>query len=106
MNAGRRTELEERVEQLETAVVALLGEYAAATSRLHAIEEASTVEESVPSRVETPGPDAAPVLAGDGTQRPTVAREDEATQAEVERAVRELEEDLEGGREEPGLVEP
>jgi hypothetical protein len=96
MNDGRRAELEARVEQLEAAVGALLSEYAAARSRLEDVETAAgaTAREAEPTVRDEPTARGA-----------TVPPDREATQEEVERAVRALEEETEGEREEAGLVE-
>lgn len=104
MSDGRRAELEERVERLEAAVVALLGEYAAARTRLQGVETAADEPAPVDDATASGG-EAAPELVRGAPRRPTASRDDEATQEEVERAVRAFEEDAEPEREEAGVVE-
>lgn len=100
MDGGARTQLETRIQRLETAVSALLSEYASARARLHDLEDATgrTSEDRISAgERESVGQ---PTAASDPV---TVAPEHEATQAEVERAVRQVESD---GSEESDVVEP
>lgn len=107
MDGGARPQLEARVRRLETAVSALLSEYATARDRLHDLEgatDAGAVEDGE-SEAET-----APAAVQAAAQV-TVASDREATQAEVERAVRQAEageESPEPGttRRESDIVEP
>lgn len=103
MDGGAQTKLETRIRRLETAVSALLSEYSTARAQLHDLEDAAGDDLRAVS-------DPASVTATDAA---TVTPDGEATQAEVERAVRRVE-SAEGGespasestRRESDVVEP
>lgn len=109
MDGGARAKLETRIRRLETAVSALLSEYSTARARLHDLEDAA--DEGTVEGVE-PGP-VADAMAVTATDEATATPDREATQAEVERAVRRAESDdgeeapaSETARRESDVIEP
>lgn len=87
MDGGARPQLEARIRRLETAVSALLSEYATARDRLQDLEGATDAG-AVEDGESAAGASTAAVPAA---EQVTVASDREATQAEVERAVRRAE---------------